>query len=38
LRRLLLPGEMGESFKVMALSRGLPGDLLQVGRDFRHRL
>ncbi|UCG73168.1 MAG: SAM-dependent methyltransferase [Chromatiales bacterium] len=38
LRRLLLPGEMGERFKVLALSRALPDAPLNVGRDLRHRL
>lgn len=38
LRRLLLPGEMGERFKVLALSRALPDPALQVGRDLRHLL
>ncbi len=38
LRRLLLPGEMGERFKVLALSRSLPDGQLQVGRDLRHLL
>jgi len=38
LRRLLLPGEMGEHFKVLALSRALTDDQLQVGRDLRHLL
>ena len=37
LRTLLLPGEMGERFKVMLLSRGLP-DASLPGRDFRSRL
>jgi len=36
LKTLTLPGEMGERFKVMQLSRGLPGGL--PGRDFRDRL
>jgi len=38
LRRLLLPGEMGERFKVLALGRGLPDRPLNVGRDLRHLL
>jgi SAM-dependent MidA family methyltransferase len=36
LKTLTLPGEMGERFKLMLLSRGLPGGL--PGRDFRDRL
>jgi SAM-dependent MidA family methyltransferase len=39
LRTLMMPGEMGEHFKVMALTRGsvsLPESL--GGRDFRYRL
>ena len=39
LRQLLLPGEMGESVKVMALSRGgaaAPSGM--YGRDMRSRL
>jgi SAM-dependent MidA family methyltransferase len=32
-RRLLLPGEMGEAFKVMALCRGLSGPL----RGFQYQ-
>jgi SAM-dependent MidA family methyltransferase len=38
LRRLLLPGEMGERFKVLALGRGLAAEPLRIGRDFRARL
>ena len=38
LRRLLLPGEMGERFKVLALGRGLPDRPLNAGRDLRHLL
>lgn len=38
-RRLLLPGEMGEAFKVMALGRGVAEPLLGFGlRDLRHTL
>jgi SAM-dependent MidA family methyltransferase len=38
-RRLLLPGEMGEVFKVMALGRGLAGPLAGfVHQDLRHLL
>jgi len=36
LKRLLLPGEMGERFKVLAMSRGVSSPL--PGRDFRDRL
>ncbi|HTV50369.1 MAG TPA: SAM-dependent methyltransferase [Steroidobacteraceae bacterium] len=37
--RLLLPGEMGEAFKVMALARGLEGPLAGfVHQDLRHQL
>lgn len=38
LRRLLLPGEMGETFKVLALGRGLEVDCIEPGRDLRPRL
>ncbi|MGI9330738.1 MAG: class I SAM-dependent methyltransferase [Gammaproteobacteria bacterium] len=38
LRQLLLPGEMGEKFKLLAFSRGLAPEPLAVGRDMRHRL
>ena len=38
LRRLLLPGEMGEHFKMLALGRGLATGAINLGRDFRHRL
>ena len=39
LRRLTLPGEMGELVKVMALTRELPEPLAGfTGRDMRHRL
>ncbi len=38
LRRLLLPGEMGEYFKFMALARGLPADLLCWPQDQSARL
>ena len=38
-KRLLLPSEMGEQFKVLALCRGLDGPLLGFRqRDMRHRL
>ncbi len=38
-RRLLLPGEMGEAFKVMALSRNLPGPLIGFAhQDLRPSL
>ncbi len=37
LHTLLLPGEMGERFKVMLLRKRLAGPALP-GRDFRHRL
>lgn len=40
-RRLTLPGMMGERFQVMALGRGWPGDSPLRGfalRDLRHRL
>jgi SAM-dependent MidA family methyltransferase len=42
-RRLTLPGEMGERFQVMALSRGLDEDLCDDLRgfsltDLRYRL
>ncbi len=38
-KRLLLPGEMGERFQVLALSRGLQADLIGFSlRDLRHRL
>jgi SAM-dependent MidA family methyltransferase len=36
IKTLLLPGEMGEAFKVMAFSRGL--DIRVPGRDLRDRL
>jgi len=36
LKRLMLPGEMGERFKVLAMSRGIRAEL--PGRDFRDRL
>jgi len=38
LRQLLLPGEMGEKFKLLALGRGLASEPLAVGRDMRQRL
>ncbi|MDX1381504.1 MAG: SAM-dependent methyltransferase, partial [Xanthomonadales bacterium] len=38
-RRLTLPGEMGERFQVMALSRGIDAPLSGFAtRDLRHRL
>ena len=37
LKTLVLPGEMGERFKVMLLRKGSVGPVLP-GRDFRHRL
>jgi SAM-dependent MidA family methyltransferase len=38
-QRLLMPGEMGEAVKVMALARGLDAPLAGFGgRDLRHRL
>ncbi len=36
IKRLMLPGEMGERFKLLAMSRGLECEL--PGRDFRDRL
>lgn len=39
IKRLVLPGEMGEVFKVLALGRGLPRERLALpGRDLRARL
>jgi SAM-dependent MidA family methyltransferase len=39
LRRLTLPGQMGEAFKVLGLTRGLGADLRGFAlRDRRHRL
>jgi SAM-dependent MidA family methyltransferase len=43
LRKLTLPGEMGERFQVMALSRGLAGNVSEGLRgfgfaDLRYRL
>jgi SAM-dependent MidA family methyltransferase len=39
IKRLTLPGEMGEVFKVLALTRGITYPLLGFGvRDFRSRL
>lgn len=39
IRRLTLPGEMGELVKVLALTRGLDGPLVGFsGRDLRERL
>jgi SAM-dependent MidA family methyltransferase len=35
-KTLVLPGEMGERFKLLLLTRGIEGDL--PGRDFRDRL
>jgi SAM-dependent MidA family methyltransferase len=37
LKTLVLPGEMGERFKVLLLTKGLP-DVRLPGRDFRDRL
>jgi SAM-dependent MidA family methyltransferase len=37
LKTLVLPGEMGERFKLMLLRKGIEGPPLP-GRDFRHRL
>lgn len=37
LKTLMLPGEMGERFKVLLLRKGLEGPALP-GRDLRHRL
>jgi SAM-dependent MidA family methyltransferase len=37
LKTLVLPGEMGERFKLMLLRKGSQGPVLP-GRDFRHRL
>jgi SAM-dependent MidA family methyltransferase len=37
LKTLVLPGEMGERFKVLLLRKGAAGPALP-GRDFRHRL
>jgi SAM-dependent MidA family methyltransferase len=37
LKTLILPGEMGERFKVLLLRKGSRGPALP-GRDFRHRL
>jgi SAM-dependent MidA family methyltransferase len=37
LKTLVLPGEMGERFKLLLLRKGGQGPLLP-GRDFRHRL
>jgi SAM-dependent MidA family methyltransferase len=38
LRQLLLPGEMGETFKIIAVGRGLAAGALDVGRDLSHLL
>jgi SAM-dependent MidA family methyltransferase len=38
LKTLLLPGEMGERFKVLLLRKGHDGGCELPGRDFRHRL
>ncbi len=38
LRRLLLPGEMGENFKLMMLGRDMELQALQLGRDLSSRL
>ncbi len=37
LKTLILPGEMGEKFKVMLLRKGVAGPPLP-GKDFRQRL
>ncbi|MGR8919302.1 MAG: class I SAM-dependent methyltransferase [Gammaproteobacteria bacterium] len=37
-KRLLLPGQMGEAFKIMALTRGGPVELCGFRHDQRHRL
>jgi len=37
-QRLLLPGEMGERFKLLALSRGFTPDFALTVRDLRSRL
>jgi SAM-dependent MidA family methyltransferase len=37
LKTLILPGEMGERFKVLLLRKGSDGPPLP-GRDLRHRL
>jgi SAM-dependent MidA family methyltransferase len=37
LKTLILPGEMGERFKVLLLRKHVEGPRLP-GRDFRHRL
>ena len=38
-KRLMLPGEMGERFKVIGFSRGLERDVLGfTARDLRSRL
>jgi SAM-dependent MidA family methyltransferase len=38
IQRLLLPGEMGEQFKVLALTRDFTPDFLLTVRDLRDRL
>ncbi len=38
LRQLLLPGQMGEHFKLVAMSRALPPGILNMGHDLSHRL
>jgi SAM-dependent MidA family methyltransferase len=38
LKSLLLPGEMGERFKVLLLRKAHEGGAALPGRDFRHRL
>ena len=38
IQRLLLPGEMGERFKVLALTRAFTPDFPLTVRDFRERL
>ncbi len=37
LKTLILPGEMGERFKVVLLRKGVDGPALP-GKDFRYRL
>ena len=37
LKTLILPGEMGERFKILLLRKNVDGPELP-GKDFRHRL
>jgi SAM-dependent MidA family methyltransferase len=37
LKTLILPGEMGERFKILLLRKNVEGPALP-GKDFRHRL